>query len=140
MSNELTDILNPPQAKRTDIWDNPVAVDRVSILKKYVLKSVLFNPLLLLNKNKLKSAVFARMKKSGEFIPHKFKKHFKHKNGFRQEILVNRIWNEKEFYYYHNHGWTLQYIAKYSRTYKIVAVCLIAIVAFIIFKRKKTKI
>jgi hypothetical protein len=118
-----------------EIYDTSDTNGRLAILKKYTLRAVLRDPLLFFKKGRLKSAVFAKMKDAGVFIPLKFKKHFHHESGLVQEMKTERIWNEKEFYCKSTHGWTVEYINKYANRYKIYAIIIICFLLFFLFRK-----
>jgi hypothetical protein len=132
-SSDLNDIANAGS------WDTSSRTEQISMLKKYFRNAVFENPVLLFQKGRLKSAIFKKMKNDNLFIEKKFRK-IVIRGGRSQSLTwktVNRIWNEKEFYYKRTNGWTLSYIKRYANIYKIIAIIAIAAIAFLIFKKPK---
>jgi hypothetical protein len=97
-------------------WDNcgrkgKRTPERLDILRSATHTVVSRNPELKEERGRLYSAVFAEIKRQGNFVfNHKVYK----KPYTSSQYIKKGIWNEKEFFHKKNYLWTKSYITKYA--------------------------
>ncbi|GHU85344.1 hypothetical protein FACS1894153_0370 [Bacteroidia bacterium] len=108
--------------------------ERIKILKQATAAVIKRQPLLMFEKGRLHSAVFAELKNNEHFVAHLVPGKRSHAKG---PYIKNGIWNENEFFGKHTYLWTKNYINESAKKYRWWATGIVAFVVILLLRRKK---